>query len=121
MGIAFVYAAYLAVSIGLTVIVASALSRSGRVYLAEVFGGDDGMAAAVNRMLVVGFCLLSLGYAALTTRAPGQIRGPGQAIGVLSVKLGEELLVLGALQLVKIALVTRFRRRRQDACWQQSA
>ena len=30
MGIAFVYAAYLAVSIGLTVIVASALSRSGQ-------------------------------------------------------------------------------------------
>src|SRR6266496_4973228 len=75
MGIAVVYAAYLAVSIGLTVIVASALSRSGRVYLAGVFGGDEGMSAAVNRMLVVGFCLLSLGYAALTLRTSGDIHG----------------------------------------------
>jgi len=114
MGIAFVYAAYLAVSIGLTVIVASALSRSGRVYLAEVFGGDDGMAAAVNRMLVVGFCLLSLGYAALTLRTSADIHGPGQAIGVLSVKVGEELLVLGALHLVNMMFFTRLRRR-QDA------
>jgi hypothetical protein len=113
MGIAFVYAAYLAVSIGLTVIVASALSRSGRVYLAEVFGGDDGMAAAVNRMLVVAFCLLSLGYAALTLRTSADIHGPGQAVGVLSVKVGEELLVLGALHLVNMMFFTRLRRRQE--------
>jgi hypothetical protein len=113
MGTAFVYAAYLAVSIGLTVIVASALSRSGRVYLAEAFGGDDGMAAAVNRMLVVGFCLLSLGYAALTLRTSADIRGPGQAISVLSVKVGEELLVLGALHLVNMMFFTRLRRRQE--------
>jgi hypothetical protein len=113
MGIAAVYTAYLAVSIGLTVTVASALSRSGRVYLTEVFGGDEGMAGAVNRLLVVGFCLLSLGYAALTMRAPGQIHGPGQAIGVLSVKVGQELLVFGLLHLVNIGVVTRFRRRQE--------
>ena len=113
MGIAVVYAAYLAVSIGLTVIVASALSRSGRVYLAGVFGGDEGMAAAVNRMLVVGFCLLSLGYAALTLRTSGDIHGPGEAIGVLSVKVGEELLVLGALHLVNMMFFTRLRRRQE--------
>src|SRR5690348_13791479 len=113
MGIAVVYAAYLAVSIGLTVIVASALSRSGRVYLARAFGGDEGMAAAVNRMLVVGFCLLSLGYAALTLRTSGDIRGPGEAIGVLSVKVGAELLVLGALHLVNMMFFTRLRRRQE--------
>jgi hypothetical protein len=113
MGIAVVYAAYLAVSIGLTVIVASALSRSGQVYLARAFGGDEGMAGAVNRMLVVGFCLLSLGYAALTMRTSGHIAGAGQAVEVLSVKVGEELLVLGALQLVNMMLVTRFRRRHE--------
>ena len=111
MAIAVVYAAYLAVSIGLTVAVAAALSRSGRVYLTEAFGGDERMAAAVNRMLVVGFCLLSLGYAALTMRASGDIRGPGQAFVVLSVKIGEELLVLGALHLVCMMFFTRVRRR----------
>ena len=113
MGIAVIYPAYLAVSIGLTIVVASALSRSGRVFLVQVFGGDEGMAGAVNRMLVVGFYLLSLGYVALTVRTPGRIHGPGQAIGVLSVKVGEELLVLGALYLLNIALYARFRRRQR--------
>src|SRR5215831_1061503 len=114
MGIAFVYAAYLAVSIGLTVIVASTLSRSGRVYLAGAFGGDEGMATAVNRMLVVCFCLLSLGYAALTMRTSERIAGAGQAVEVLSVKVGEELLVLGALQLVNMMVFARFRRRQEQ-------
>src|SRR5579859_3653038 len=113
MGIAVVYAAYLAVSIGLTVIVASALSRSGRGSLAGVFGGDDGMASAVNRMLVVGFCLLSLGYAALTVRTSGDIHGTGEALGALSVKVGEELLVLGALLLANMIIFTRLRRRQE--------
>src|ERR1051326_671874 len=102
MGIAVSYAAYLAVSIGLTVIVASALSRSGRVYLAGVFGGDETMAAAVNRMVVVAFCLLSLGYAALTMRTSADIHGAGAVLGALSVKVGEELLVLGFLHLVSM-------------------
>ena len=112
MGIAVVSAAYLAVSIGLTAVVASALSRSGQVYLTQAFGGDEGMAGAVNRMLVVGFCLLGLGYAALTIPG-GRIHGPGQAIGVLSAKVGEELLVFGALHLVNIIVFTRFRRRQE--------
>src|SRR5262252_8993979 len=71
------------------------------------------MAAAVNRMLVVGFCLLSLGYAALTLRTSADIHGPGQAIGVLSVKVGEELLVLGALHLLNMMFFTRLRRRQE--------
>jgi hypothetical protein len=121
MGIAVVYAAYLAVSIGLTVAVASALSRSGRVYLAGVFGGDEGMATAVNRMLVVGFCLLSLGYAVLTMRTSADIHGPGQAVGVLSVKVGEELLVLGGLHLVNMMVFTRFRRRQGTAGYRPAA
>jgi hypothetical protein len=111
MGIAVIYAGYLAVSIGLTVVVASALSRSGRVLLVHLFGGDEGMAGAVNRMLVVGFYLLGLGYVALTVRTSGPVSGAGQAIGVLSVKVGEELLVLGALYLLNIVLLARFRRR----------
>jgi uncharacterized membrane protein len=115
MGIAVSYAAYLAISIGLTVIVASALSRSGRVYLAGVFGGDEAMATAVNRMVVLGFCLLSLGYAALTMRASADVHGAGAALGALSVKVGEELLVLGALHLVSMMIFARLRRRQTAA------
>jgi hypothetical protein len=76
-----------------------------------VFGGDEGLAQAVNRLLVVGFYLLNLGFVALTMRTSGEIVSVRQAFGVLFLKIGEELLVLGALHLANIIFFTRFRRR----------
>jgi hypothetical protein len=113
MAIAATYGAYLAISVGLTIAVGSALSRSGRVVLASVFGGDASLAQAVSRLLVVGFYLLNLGFVALTVRTLGQITSPRQAFGVLFSKIGEELLVLGALHVANIVIVTRFRRRQR--------
>jgi hypothetical protein len=112
MAIFATYAAYLAISIGLTIAAGSALSRSGRVFLTGALG-DDGLAGAVSRLLVVCFCLLNLGFVTLTVSTSGQITGARQAFGVLSSKVGAELLVLGALYLASIAVFTRFRRRQR--------
>ena len=114
MGIGLTYAAYLLISAGLTISVGWSLSRSGRVFLASVFGGDRNLATAVNRLLVVAFYLLSSGFITLTLHASGQIASVRQAVGVLSVKIGEELLVLGALHLVNMLFFTRIRRRQRS-------
>ncbi len=107
------YLLYLLISIGLTVFVGRALSRSGRAFLLDVFGGNDSLAEAVNRLLVVGFYLLNLGFVTLTMRATGSIDGARQALQLLSVKIGEVLLVLGALHFANLLFFTRFRRRAQ--------
>ncbi len=88
-----------------------ALSRSGRVFLRDVLGGDEALAEAVNRLLVVGFYLLMLGFVVLAMRPTGEITSVGQAAGVLSVKIGEVLLLLGALHLMNFAIFRRIRRR----------
>ena len=59
------YVLYLLVTVPLTVWVATTLSRNGRVFLEDVFAGDERLAHAVNRLLVVGFCLLNLGFVML--------------------------------------------------------
>lgn len=112
MGIG-VYVAYLLLSIGLTIAVGTALSRSGRVFLTEVLGGNRALADAVNRLLIVGFYLLTLGFIALVMRPPGAITSAAQAAQVLSVKIGEVLLVLGAAHLAGVAVFRRFGRRVQ--------
>ena len=113
MGTVITYLLYLLISIGITVFVGSALSRSGRAFLLDVFG-DDSVAQAVNRLLVVGFYLLNLGFVTLTLRATGDIGSPRQAVQVLSVKIGEMLLVIGALHFANLAIFTRLRRRAQQ-------
>jgi uncharacterized membrane protein len=111
MGAIVTYTLYLAISVSLTIGTGVALSRSGRVFLRDVFGGDEALADAVNRLLVVGFYLLTLGFVVLAMRPSGDITSVRQAAGVLSVKVGEVLLVVGALHLMNVLIFRRIRRR----------
>lgn len=103
---------YLLISIGLTVGVGWALARSGRVFLLDVLGGNADLADAVNRLLVVGFYLINLGFVTLTMQTPGSADA-GQGLRLLSVKIGEVLLVLGALHFANLAVFARLRSRAQ--------
>jgi hypothetical protein len=49
------YAVYLPITIGLTVWVAQTLLKNGRIFLVEIFGGDEELAISVNKLLQVGF------------------------------------------------------------------
>ena len=115
MGIVTVYLVYAAVSVALTLIVATTLSRSGRVFLTDVFQGNESLARAVNRLLVVGFCLLNLGFLTLAMRSSSQVHDTGQAINLLSVKLGEICLIVGVLHSINVFAFTRFRHRAKSA------
>lgn len=113
MNIVFTYLIYLLISTGLTVIVGRALSRSGREFLLEVFDGNTALAEAVNRLLVVGFYLLNLGFVTLTMQTSGNIDGARQGLQLLSVKIGEVLLALGALHFANLVIFARVRSRVQ--------
>ena len=113
MDIVGTYLLYLLISTGLTVVVGTGLARSGRAFLLDVFGGNDTLARAVSRLLVLGFYLLSLGFVTLTMRTGGDIASARAGLQLLSVKIGEVLLVLGVLPLVMLAALARTRRRAQ--------
>ncbi|MFE9439634.1 hypothetical protein ACFYO2_11575 [Streptomyces sp. NPDC006602] len=105
------YVIYLLVSIGLTVWVARTLSRNGRVFLADVLRGNESLADAVNRLLVVGFYLVNLGFVALYLSGDETIEDTRQIFEALSTKLGVVLLVLGVMHLANVYVLSRIRRR----------
>jgi hypothetical protein len=107
------YLLYLLISTGLTVLVGTGLARSGRAFLLDVFGGNDTLARAVSRLLVLGFYLLSLGFVTLTMRTGGDVANARSGLQLLSFKIVEVLLVLGVLPLVTLAALARTRRRSQ--------
>ncbi len=74
MDIVGTYLLYLLICAGLTVVVGTGLARSGRAFLLDVFGGNDALARAVSRLLVLGFYLLSLGFVTLTMRTGLAVR-----------------------------------------------
>ncbi|MEE4541734.1 hypothetical protein V2S66_07080 [Streptomyces sp. V4-01] len=105
------YVVYLLISVCLTVWVARTLSSNGRVFLADVLHGNDALADAVNRLLVVGFYLVNLGFVALYLKSGDTIDDARQVFEALSVKLGVVLLVLGVMHLGNVYALNRIRRR----------
>ena len=110
----FVYGAYGVVAIGLTIWLARTLFKNGAVFLEDVFKDTPKMAEAVNRLLVVGFYLLNLGYAALIMKAEGG-ETVLSATEVLAWKLGALLISLGVMHFTNMYLFYRIRRRSRMA------
>ena len=107
--IVIMYALYLAISIGLTAWVARTLFRSGHCFLADVFHGDEELAASVNHLLVVGFYLVNLGYVCLALKVGYDVAGVRQGMEVVAGKVGVVLLVLGAMHFFNLAVFSRMR------------
>ncbi|HYO16638.1 MAG TPA: hypothetical protein VE685_25855 [Thermoanaerobaculia bacterium] len=105
------YVLYLAISIALTVWVARTLFRNGRVFLVDVFRGNDSLADSVNHLLVVGFYLINLGYVALALKLGYDVSSAQGSIEALSTKVGRVLLVLGAMHFLNLYVFSRIRRR----------
>lgn len=78
------YGTYIVVSVLLTVWVARTLHKNGRVFLVEVFGGDEALADSVNHLLVVGFYLINFGYVSLALKIGFEINDAQVAIEALS-------------------------------------
>ncbi|MCA2217311.1 hypothetical protein [Jidongwangia harbinensis] len=107
----WMYLVYLAISVGLTVWVATTLSRNGLVFLEDVFS-DAKLAKAVNHLLVMGFYLLNLGYVAVAMRSGAAVPDTSRALETLSWKIGLVLLVLGVLHFFNVFFLNRYRRGR---------
>ena len=105
------YLIYLAVSIALTIWVARTLHKNGRVFLVDVFHGNEALADSVNHLLVVGFYLINFGYVSLALKLGYTIETAEQSIEALSVKVGMVLLVLGGMHLFNLFIFSRMRRR----------
>jgi hypothetical protein len=105
------YVVYVLISVALTIWVARTLHKNGRVFLIEVFGGDDALADSVNHLLVVGFYLINLGYVTLALKIGDEIGNTQQGIEALSYKVGLVLLVLGGMHFFNLLIFQRIHRR----------
>jgi hypothetical protein len=105
------YAIYLVVSIGITVWVAQALFKNGRVFLVDSFLGNTDLADSVNHLLVVGFYLINVGYVSLALKYGVRPTSMDETIEALSTKLGVVMLVLGGMHFFNMFVFSRMRRR----------
>lgn len=108
------YAIYLPVTIALTVWVARTLFTNGRVFLVDIFHGNELLADSVNKLLVVGFYLINIGYAVYTLRILDGIESAQGVIEKLSLKLGAIILILGGMHFFNLFVFFKLRRRAKE-------
>src|SRR5262245_53054323 len=105
------YAAYLTVSVAVTVWVARTLHKNGRIFLVDSMGGNEPLADSINHLLVVGFYLINIGYVTLALKFGPQAKDTQEAIEYLSTKIGLVLVVLGVMHFFNLFVFSKMRRR----------
>jgi len=105
------YAVYLTVSIVLTIWVAKVLFKNGRIFLVDIFHGNGELADSVNKLLVVGFYLVNIGYMSLALKESGTISNVQVVVEVLSFKLGWIILILGGMHFLNLIIFFKLRSR----------
>lgn len=108
------YGAYLALSLAATIWVARTLHASGRVFLIRAFHNDETLADSVNRLLVVGFYLINIGYVARAMQTHELIETSRDAIELVVGKVGLILLVLGAMHIFNLFVFNHLRARGEE-------
>lgn len=105
------YIVYLLASIALTVWVAKVLFKNGRIFLVDIFHGNDELADSVNKLLVVGFYLVNIGYMSLSLKETGSIPNNQVVVEVLSYKVGRIILILGGMHFMNLIVFFKLRNR----------
>lgn len=108
----YTYLVYLIISIALTIWVARTLHKNGRVFLVDVFHGNEALADSVNHLLVVGFYLINFGYVSMALKLGYLVNNAQEGIEALSVKVGMVLIVLGGMHFFNLFIFSRMRRRK---------
>lgn len=115
----FAYGLYLAISVGMTIWVARALSSNGEIFLIRCFGQDQELASSTNRLLVIGFYLINLGF--ISYRLNDWQVDTVSLIPEVGSRVGISLLVLGAMHFFNMLMIARFGRVVKDWVRDQEA
>lgn len=97
MYVSFTYAAYIIISLTITVWVGTTLFRNGRVFLLEAFQGNKALANSVNQLLLMAFYLINIGFIALFLRFGSKPTDWIESVEYVSTKIGIVLVVSGAI------------------------
>ncbi len=99
------YSIYLIVTYTITVRVGLIFFRNGRLYMLHFLQGDEGLTDFINKMLLVGYYLLNLGYATIMIRFWKTINTPTELIVSIGTMTGRIMLLLACMHFFNMAML----------------
>lgn len=104
----FAYIIYLVTTYFITVHVGLRFYRNGRLYILRLLHGNGELTDFINKVLLTGYYLLNLGYAALMIRSWQTVYNWEQLFTSVLVMVGKILLTLGVIHFFNMAAIYLF-------------
>lgn len=105
------YIIYLSLTYLITVHVGLRFYRNGRIYILTLFHGDQELTDFVNKLLLVGYYLLNLGYAAVMIRFWDTITSWTELLSSICTMTGRIMLTLAVIHFVNMGIIYLLRQR----------
>ena len=99
------YIIYLAITYLITVKVGLVFYRNGAIYILNLLPENEQLARAINKMLLTGYYLLNLGYAAIMIRTWEKINTWTDLISSISLMTGKIMLTLALIHFMNMAII----------------
>lgn len=107
------YIIYLLLTYIITVHVGLRFYKNGRVYILNLLHGHEDLTDFINRLLLVGYYLLNLGYAAVMLRFWKTITNYTDLFTTLCTRIGTILLTLALIHFVNMTVIYFLSRQKQ--------
>ncbi len=105
------YIIYLAVSFYITVWVGLILYKNGRYYMMEMFDKNEALVNAVNKLLLMGYYLINLGYATVVIRYWTHINSFRGLIETTTFKLGIIIVTLAIMHYINMVTLSWYHKK----------
>lgn len=99
------YILYLFITYFITVHVGLIFYRNGRLYILRLLHGEEKLTDFINRILLTGYYLLNLGYAALMIRSWKTVTGWTDLAASLASMTGKIMLTLAVIHFLNMAVI----------------
>lgn len=99
------YILYLLITYLVTVHVGMIFYKYGRYYMLNLFIGDEALTSFINKILLTGYYLLNLGYAALMIRIWENVQSFEQLIASIATMVGRIIITLAMVHYMNMAVI----------------
>ncbi len=85
--------------------VGSVFHKNGRVFILQLFQGNEAMTDTTNNILLLAYYLFNIGYAVLQFSYWETVTGVNSLVSSISVKAGTLILILAVMHYCNLALI----------------
>lgn len=108
------YLLYLLITYWITVHVGLRFYKNGRVYILDMLKGDEALTDFINKLLLIGYFLLNLGYAGLMLQLWETVTTYIQMLESIITMTGRILITLALIHYINMATILWISRRQNS-------